>query len=45
MEHRLEVVTGAELLVTSESFFCLKVPEATKANVLPVAMLCNVRKE
>ena len=45
MEYRQKVVSGAELFVTSESFFCLKVSEATKANLVLVAMLCKVRKQ
>ena len=45
MEHRHEVDTSAKLFVMSKSFFCLKMSEATKANLLPMAMLCNVRKK
>ena len=45
MEPRHEIVSGAEHLVTTKCFFCLKVSKATKANLVLVAMLCNVRKK
>ena len=45
MEHRHEVLSGAELLVAREAFFRMKMSDAAKADLMFMAMLCNVRKE